>query len=79
VTAKAGGRASRPARHHLRQDPGNLTSPGPASPTFRSTAEVHNRLTEDSGHRPGSSIAVAGIALGLLLLTATVIALWPPA
>lgn len=79
MTAEAGGRAAGPARHHPRQDPGNLTSPGPASPNVHSTAELHNRLTEDLGRRPGSCLAVAGIGLVLLLLTATVIALWPTA
>jgi len=79
VTAEAGGRAAGPARHRLRQDPGNLTSPGPASPNFRSTAELHNRLTEDPGHKPGSLLVVAGIGLTLMLLTAMIITLWPAA
>lgn len=79
MTAEAGGRAAGSPRHRLGQDPDNLTTPGPARPHIASTAGLHNRLTEDAGQRPGSLLTVAAIGPTLLLLTATVIALWPAA
>lgn len=79
MTAEAGAPVGRPTGRHQGRDPDNLTRPVPASPRFDSTAELHNRLTEDLGRRPGSALAVAGIALALLLLVALVVTLWPPA
>ncbi len=70
---KAGDRAARHVRHRQGRAPGYLVTPEPDSP-FQTTAELHNRLTEDLGRRRISScIAVLAVSLPVLVLAVLVV------
>jgi hypothetical protein len=62
---------SKAGKHHLELAPGGCPPcPGPASNEVTSTADLHDRLLHEYGHRPGSVFTVAFLALLALVLAA---------